>query len=41
MVVAFAATALAVGLLLRLFQTAGHAGLDDGPGGPQSGPPDA
>ena len=41
MVVAFAATALAVGLLLRLFQTAGHVGLDDGAGGPQSGPLDA
>jgi multicomponent Na+:H+ antiporter subunit C len=39
MVVAFAATALAVGLLLRLFEVAGRAGLDDGPGGPQS--PDA
>jgi multicomponent Na+:H+ antiporter subunit C len=41
MVVAFAATALAVGLLLRLFQTAGRDGLDDGAGGPRSGAPDA
>jgi multicomponent Na+:H+ antiporter subunit C len=39
MVVAFAATTLAVGLLLRLFEVAGRAGLDDGTGGPQS--PDA
>jgi multicomponent Na+:H+ antiporter subunit C len=39
MVVAFAATTLAVGLLLRLFEVAGRAGLDDGAGGPQS--PDA
>jgi multicomponent Na+:H+ antiporter subunit C len=35
MVVAFAATTLAVGLLLRLFEVAGRAGLDDGAGGPQ------
>jgi multicomponent Na+:H+ antiporter subunit C len=41
MVVAFAATALAVGLLLRLFEASGHDGLDDGAGGPQSGRPDA
>jgi multicomponent Na+:H+ antiporter subunit C len=35
MVVAFAATTLAVGLLLRLFEVAGRVGLDDGPGRPQ------